>query len=54
MSAIVLMIYRVPIRDVPVYEVGFVLLVIAAGLTLWSMFVYLRAAWPSLKPGTEE
>ena len=54
MSAIVLMIYRIPIRDVPVYEIGFVLLVIAAGLTLWSMFVYLRAAWPSLKPGTED
>ena len=24
-------------------------IVIAAGLTLWSMFVYLRAAWPSMK-----
>ncbi len=54
MFAIVLMLYRMPIGDVPVYEIGFVLLVIAAGLTLWSMFVYLRAAWPSLKPGVEE
>ncbi len=53
MSAIVLMIYRIPIRDVPIYEIGYVLLVIAAGLTLWSMFVYMRAAWPSLKPGME-
>ena len=53
MTAIVLMLYRIPIRDVPIYEIGYVLLVIAAGLTLWSMFVYLRAAWPSLKPGAE-
>ena len=53
MLAIVLMLYRIPIGEVPIYEIGFVLLVIAAGLTLWSMFVYLRAAWPSLKPGVE-
>jgi CDP-diacylglycerol--glycerol-3-phosphate 3-phosphatidyltransferase len=51
MLAIVLMLYRVPVGDVPVYEIGYILLVVAAGLTLWSMFVYLRAAWPSLKPG---
>ena len=48
------MIYRSPIREVPVYEIGFVLLMAAAGLTLWSMFVYLQAAWPSLKPGAGE
>jgi CDP-diacylglycerol---glycerol-3-phosphate 3-phosphatidyltransferase len=28
--------------------VGFILLYIATGLTLWSMVVYLRAAWPAL------
>jgi CDP-diacylglycerol--glycerol-3-phosphate 3-phosphatidyltransferase len=33
---------------VPVYEIGQVLLLIAAGLTLWSMYIYMRAAWPSL------
>jgi len=54
MLAILLMLYRVPVADLPVYEIGFALLVIAAGLTLWSMFVYLQAAWPSLKPGGEE
>ena len=26
------------------------LLYIAAGLTLWSMFLYLKAAWPDLFP----
>jgi CDP-diacylglycerol--glycerol-3-phosphate 3-phosphatidyltransferase len=33
---------------------GYVLLMIAAGLTLWSMVQYLRAAWPHLRPTTEE
>lgn len=54
MLAIILMLYRVPVGDVPVYAIGFALLVIAAGLTLWSMVVYLRAAWPSLKPGGDD
>lgn len=30
---------------------GFTLLIIAAGLTLWSMVQYLRAAWPHLSSG---
>ena len=47
-------VYRVPIGEFPTYAVGFVLLIVAAGLTLWSMFVYLRAAWPSLRPGVED
>jgi CDP-diacylglycerol--glycerol-3-phosphate 3-phosphatidyltransferase len=28
---------------------GYTLLLLAAGLTLWSMVQYLRAAWPHLK-----
>jgi CDP-diacylglycerol--glycerol-3-phosphate 3-phosphatidyltransferase/cardiolipin synthase len=40
------------LRDTPlgpwIYDLGLVLLHIAAILTLWSMFLYLRAAWPSL------
>lgn len=51
--AIVMMLYHRPIADMPVYEIGFVVLIIAAGLTLWSMAVYLRAAWPSLRPGSQ-
>ena len=31
--------------------VGFTFLYIATGLTLWSMVVYLKAAWPLLKKG---
>lgn len=30
-------------------NVGLLLLQVAAALTLWSMFVYLRAAWPTLR-----
>ncbi|MEB0042939.1 MULTISPECIES: CDP-diacylglycerol--glycerol-3-phosphate 3-phosphatidyltransferase [unclassified Pseudomonas] len=33
---------------------GYVLLLIAAGLTLWSMVQYLRAAWPHLRTDTEK
>ncbi|MNF18021.1 phosphatidylglycerophosphate synthetase [compost metagenome] len=34
--------------------VGYTLLMIAAGLTLWSMVHYLRAAWPHLREGSEK
>jgi len=51
MLAIVLLIYREPLLGVPVYKVGLALLAAAAALTLWSMLVYLRAAWPSLTEG---
>ncbi len=49
MIAIVLLLYRDPIAGLPVQTMGFVLLYIAACLTLWSMVVYLRAAWPILR-----
>jgi CDP-diacylglycerol--glycerol-3-phosphate 3-phosphatidyltransferase len=48
MVAIVFLLMQGPILGVPIYEAGIVLLYLAAGLTLWSMTVYLRAAWPSL------
>ena len=48
MTAIIMMIYRADILGLPVYTVGYVLLYLAAILTLWSMMVYLRAAWPNL------
>jgi CDP-diacylglycerol--glycerol-3-phosphate 3-phosphatidyltransferase/cardiolipin synthase len=48
MIAILLLIFQVPLLGVPFYDIGLVLLYIAAFLTLWSMFIYLRAAWPSL------
>jgi len=52
MVAIPFMIYREPLRGVPVFVVGELLLYLAATLTLWSMVVYLKAAWPSLTRDT--
>ena len=46
------MMFRNDVFGLPVYEVGVVLLVIAAALTLWSMVSYLQAAWPELRRGS--
>jgi CDP-diacylglycerol--glycerol-3-phosphate 3-phosphatidyltransferase len=48
MIAIVLLILGDSLFGIPVYGLGIVLLYIAAALTLWSMLIYLRAAWPTL------
>lgn len=48
MTAIPFLLWRESIAGVSALRVGEVLLYCAAALTLWSMFVYLRAAWPSL------
>jgi len=46
--AIGFLLYAEPIGSFQPMVVGYVLLYVAAILTLWSMFVYLSAAWPSL------
>jgi len=44
------MLFSYPIFGIlPAYEIGFLLLVAASVLTLWSMYLYLVAAWPHLK-----
>ena len=48
MLAIVLLLYRFPVWVLPIYNIGIALLMIAAALTLWSMSLYLLAAWPEL------
>jgi CDP-diacylglycerol--glycerol-3-phosphate 3-phosphatidyltransferase len=48
MVAVLLLLYRDPIGTLPTEAIGMVLLYIAATLTLWSMFIYIRAAWPML------
>ena len=48
MVAILLLLYKLPLGPLPTHDVGLILLYVAAILTLWSMFVYLRAAWPIL------
>ena len=44
-----LLLYRAPIGEFPTSVVGMVLLYIAMLLTLWSMVLYLKAAWPVLR-----
>ncbi|MBI3561443.1 MAG: CDP-diacylglycerol--glycerol-3-phosphate 3-phosphatidyltransferase [Gammaproteobacteria bacterium] len=46
--AIGFLLYEHPLGGIATLSVGYVLLYLAAGLTLWSMLVYLVAAWPSL------
>ncbi|MDA8420233.1 MAG: CDP-diacylglycerol--glycerol-3-phosphate 3-phosphatidyltransferase [Pseudomonadota bacterium] len=54
MMAIPFMIYDKPLWGIPVFQIGEDLLYMAAALTLWSMVVYLKAAWPSLMRGSGE
>jgi len=46
MFGIAFMVYQHDLFGIPIYTVGFVLLVAAAVMTIWSMFFYLKAAWP--------
>jgi len=46
MFGIGFMVYQNEFLGFDIYGIGFVLLVVAAGMTIWSMIVYLRAAWP--------
>jgi cardiolipin synthase len=50
MIAIPLLLYREPLFGmIPTLQIGQLLLDMAAVLTLWSMFYYLRKAWPLIK-----
>jgi CDP-diacylglycerol--glycerol-3-phosphate 3-phosphatidyltransferase len=53
MTGLSLMMFRQDVFGLPMYEIGVVLLVVAAALTLWSMVAYLRAAWPELRRSNE-
>jgi CDP-diacylglycerol--glycerol-3-phosphate 3-phosphatidyltransferase len=48
MAAIAVLLFENPSAPTILSSVGYVLLYIAAILTLWSMLVYLKAAWPDL------
>jgi CDP-diacylglycerol--glycerol-3-phosphate 3-phosphatidyltransferase len=43
------LLYRRDLLGLPIYKLGLVLTGIAAVLTLWSMVLYLRLAWPELR-----
>jgi len=48
MIALLMLLYEDDIFTIPIYGLGIVFLYMAAILTLWSMFIYLRAALPTL------
>ena len=54
MIAIVVLIANPPSLGIPWVIVGMLLLYVAALMTLWSMFLYLKAAWPTLREGIFE
>ena len=54
MIAIVVLIANPPSLAIPWVIVGMLLLYVAALMTLWSMFLYLKAAWPTLREGIYE
>lgn len=49
MTAIGMMIWEIPTFGLPWFDMGFALLFVAAALTIWSMIIYLKAAWPMMK-----
>jgi len=44
-----MMLFRHDLIGIPIYKLGLVLTAVAAVLTLWSMILYLRLAWPELR-----
>lgn len=47
MTGLCCMIFYEPLLGLPIYKIGVACLVLAAGLTIWSMIGYIRAAWSS-------
>ncbi|MHB1140811.1 MAG: CDP-diacylglycerol--glycerol-3-phosphate 3-phosphatidyltransferase [Sulfuricaulis sp.] len=48
MVAIPFLLWQRSFWDLPIFRIGEILLYLAAALTLWSMLIYLKAAWPNL------
>lgn len=48
MTAISLLLFEQDLLGLPILFIGLALLYLAAALTLWSMWVYLHAAWPTI------
>ena len=51
MTAISCLLFQADLFGLPVLLIGEMLLYLAAALTLWSMWVYLHAAWPIMSRG---
>ena len=54
MTAIIVLLAQGPDLTAPLVILGYLLLYIAAGLTLWSMWQYLLIAWPALSSGMQK
>ncbi len=52
MGAIGMMIWEIPTFGLPWYSIGYALLFVASALTIWSMVIYLKAAWPMMRDHT--
>ena len=48
--AIIFLLYKDSIFGLPISILGIILLYIAMILTVWSMFIYLKTAWPIFRP----
>ena len=48
MFGIAFMVYQEKFLGIDIYKVGYVLLIIAAVMTIYSMIIYLKAAWPAI------
>jgi len=44
-----MMLFEHNLLGIPIYKLGLLLTAVAAVLTLWSMILYLRLAWPELR-----
>jgi CDP-diacylglycerol--glycerol-3-phosphate 3-phosphatidyltransferase/cardiolipin synthase len=53
MTALLLLLYGQSLWGLPINDIGVLLLYLAAILTLWSMFIYLKAAWPHLSASSK-
>ncbi|MEO6173296.1 MAG: CDP-diacylglycerol--glycerol-3-phosphate 3-phosphatidyltransferase [Arenimonas sp.] len=51
MVAISFVLFYEDLFGIPIFRIGEWLLAIAAALTLWSGFDYIRAAWPTMRDG---
>ncbi len=49
MIALIILLYCNPKTNAYIAIIGYILLYVAAVLTLWSMMIYLKAAWPEFK-----
>lgn len=47
------LLFRQDLLGIPIYKLGLGLTAVAAVLTLWSMILYLRLAWPELRSSSK-